>query len=376
MLDSHLILIIILDERSHERSSNSLEIAALMNKRHVTLKQVASSAGVSYQTVSKVLNRQIQVTKETEDRIWEAARTLGYRPSFVARSLRTQRAFTIGYSWPPSSPEHENIILDQFLQSMFLAAEERGYYLLCFPYHANIEQHLATYSELMETRRVDGFVLSNIEYDDPRVALLLERNFPFVAFGRSNPDLIFPWVDVDGGWGIHKSMMHLLEQGHRKIGALAWPQDSRVGNNRMEGYFSALQEAGIPIKEEWIKRGEGAFDFGYKAALELLDLPQANRPTAVIALNDMMALGASQAAKDRGLRVGPEFAVTGFDDAPMVQYTFPPLTTLRQPISEIGQCIISMLMEYINLGETPEHPSVLVAPQLIVRGSTVQDWSK
>src|SRR5262245_46460145 len=133
-----------------------------MKKRHATLKHVASSAGVSYQTVSKVLNRQIQVSKETEDRIHEAARSLGYRPSFVARSLRTQRTFTIGYSWPPSPPDQENIILDQFLQSMFFAAEERGYYLLCFPYHSKLDKHLATYNELIETRRVEGFVLSNI----------------------------------------------------------------------------------------------------------------------------------------------------------------------------------------------------------------------
>lgn len=343
-----------------------------MNKRHVTLKEVASSAGVSYQTVSKVLNRQIQVTKETEDRIWEAARTLGYRPSFVARSLRAQRAFTIGYSWPPSFPDRENIILDQFLQSMFVAAEERGYYLLCFPYHADISKHLATYNELIETRRVDGFILSSIEYNDPRVSLLLERNFPFVAFGRSNPEMVFPWIDVDGGLGIHQSMLHLLENGHRKIAALAWPRDSRVGNNRMEGYFSALQDAGITPNEAWIKRGEGIYDFGYKATLELLNLPDEQRPTALIALNDMMALGAAQAAKDCGFIVGQDIAVAGFDDAPMVQYTFPSLTTLRQPITEIGQRIISMLMEYINTGAMPQNPNVLVAPELIVRNSTTR----
>ena len=343
-----------------------------MNKRHVTLKQVASSAGVSYQTVSKVLNRQIQVSKETEDRILDAARTLGYRPSFVAQSLRAQRAFTIGYSWPPSPPDQENIVLDQFLQSMFLAAEARGYYLLCFPYHADINKHLATYNDLIETRRVDGFVLSNIEYDDPRVSLLIERNFPFVAFGRSNSDLIFPWIDVDGGLGIRQSMLHLLEKGHRKIAALAWPLDSRVGNNRMEGYFSALQDAGITPDESWIKRGEGVFDFGYHATMELLDLPQDCRPTALIALNDMMAIGASQAIKDRGLLVGQDIAVTGFDDAPMVQYTFPSLTTLRQPISEIGQRIIAMLIEYINTGAIPQNPNILVAPQLIVRNSTTK----
>lgn len=347
-----------------------------MNKRHVTLKQVASTAGVSYQTVSKVLNRQIQVSKETEERIWDAARSLGYRPSFVARSLRAQRAFTIGYSWPPSPPDQENIILDQFLQSMFLAAEERGYYLLCFPYHTDIDKHLATYRELMETRRVDGFILSNIEYNDPRVHLLLECNFPFVGFGRSNPDVIFPWVDVDGGLGIRQSVLHLVDLGHRKIAALAWPLDSRVGDNRMDGYFSAFREAGLVPDEEWIKRGEGVFEFGYQATLELLDLPDDCRPTALIALNDMMALGAIQAATSRGLVVGADFAVAGFDDAPMVQYTSPPLTTLRQPITEIGQRIISMLMEFINRGSFPDLPTVLVAPQLIVRGSTMRGGSQ
>jgi len=341
-----------------------------MSNRRVTLKQVATTARVSYQTVSKVLNQQMQVSSETEDRIWEAVRTLGYYPNYTARSLRKQRSFTIGYSWPPSPPEQENLILDQFLQSMFAAAEERGYYLLCFPYHADAKKHLATYSELIESRRVDGFILSNIEYNDPRVVLLLEKNFPFVAFGRSSPELVFPWIDVDGGMGIRQAMLHILEQGHRRIGALAWPLDSRVGNNRMEGYYSVLDEAGINPDPSWIKRGEGRFEFGYQATLELLELPERQRPTALIALNDMMAIGALQAANDRGLQVGNEFAVTGFDDAPMVQYTFPPLTTVRQPIAEIGQKIISMLVECISSSNAHVHESELIAPQLIVRGST------
>jgi DNA-binding LacI/PurR family transcriptional regulator len=341
-----------------------------MAKRHVTLKHVATAAGVSYQTVSKVLNQQMQVSKETEDRIGEAVRALGYHPSYTARSLRTQRSLTIGYSWPPSPPGQENLILDQFLQSMFSAAEERGYYLLCFPFHIDPEKHLATYSALIESRRVDGFILSNIEYNDPRIVLLLEKNFPFVAFGRSNPELVFPSIDVDGGLGIRQAVSHILEKGHRKIAALAWPKDSRVGNNRMEGYFSVLQEAGIVPEPDWIKRGEGCFDFGYRATLELISLPKKVRPSALVALNDMMAIGALQAAKDRGLSVGLDFAVAGFDDAPMVQYTFPPLTTVRQPIAEIGRRIIPMLMEYINSGYPPDPISELIAPQLVARGST------
>ncbi len=315
-----------------------------MPKQRVTLKEVASSAGVSYQTVSKVINHQVQVSKETEERIWQAVRDLGYRPNYTARSLRSRRSFTIGYSWPPTPPGLANPILDQFLQSMFMAAEERGYYLMCFPYHADPVRQLATYSELVNTGRVDGFVLSSVEYDDPRVLLLLESNFPFVAFGRSNSELDFPWLDVDGAAGIAMAVNHLLDRGHRRIAALAWPESSRVGNNRMEGYFNALEAAGITPHPEWIKRGEGRHAFGYQATCELLQMPEANRPTALVTLNDLMAIGAMQAAHDQGLEVGTQFAIAGFDDAPLVQYLNPPLTSVRQPIWEVGQRIIPMLL--------------------------------
>ncbi len=341
-----------------------------MRKLRVTLKEVASAAGVSYQTVSKVINHQVQVSQETEERIWQSVRKLGYRPNYTARSLRSQRSFTIGYSWPPTPPGVVNPILDQFLQSMFMAAEERGYYLMCFPYHADPAKLLAAYSELIHTGRVDGFIISSIEYDDPRILLLQESNFPFVAFGRSNPELIFPWIDVDGGKGIHEAVTHLLHLGHSRIAALAWPEDSRVGNNRMEGYYAALELAGLSPQPEWIKRGEGNYTFGYHAMQELLDLPEAIRPTALITLNDPMAIGALQAAKERGLLVGRQFGIAGFDDSPMVQYLDPPLTSVRQPIWEVGQRIIPMLLEYIERGRPPEPPCVLIDPQLIVRDST------
>jgi DNA-binding LacI/PurR family transcriptional regulator len=335
-----------------------------------TLKDVATAAGVSYQTVSKVINKQVQVTKETEERIWESVRKLGYRPNHTARSLRTQRAFTIGYSWPPAPPDQANPILDQFLQSMLLAAEKEGYYLLSFPYHTDLDNRLATYLELIDTGRVDGFVLSSVEYEDPRAQLLLKKNFPFVGFGRSSPELKFPWLDVDGARGIELAVNHLIELGHRRIAALAWPESSRVGNNRMEGYSKALKAAGIPEQPALIARGEGRFAFGYQATHSLLDLAPEIRPTAVVALNDPMAIGAIWAAKECGQKIGPEFSITGFDDAPMVQYLDPPLTTVRQPIWDVGQRIIPLLLDYIASGQPPEPAGILLEPQLIRRGST------
>jgi DNA-binding LacI/PurR family transcriptional regulator len=341
-----------------------------MAKQRVTLKEVANSVGVSYQTVSKVINHQAQVSKDTEERIWQVVRELGYRPNYTARSLRSQRSYSLGYTWAPSPPDQSNPILDQFLHSMFQAAEKQGYYLLCFPFHKDPTQQLAAYGELIDTGRVDGFVLSGVEYNDPRVLFLQERDFPFVAFGRSNPELIFPWIDIDGAAGIAMVVNHLLESGFRRIAALAWPETSRVGNNRMDGYFNALHAAGISPNPEWIQRGEGRFDFGYKAGMELLDLPSAGRPTAIIALNDLMAIGAMQAVRERGLVVGTEFAIAGFDDFPMVQYLDPPLTSIRQPVWEVGQQIISMLLEYLELGKPPAPSEILVMPRLIVRAST------
>jgi DNA-binding LacI/PurR family transcriptional regulator len=339
-------------------------------KTRATLKDVATSAGVSYQTVSKVINKQVQVTKETEERIWQAVSRLGYRPNHTARSLRTQRAFTIGYSWPPAPPDQVNPILDLFLQSMLLAAEKQGYYLLSFPYHADLDNRLATYDELIDTGRVDGFVLSSVEYDDPRAQLLLNKKFPFVGFGRSNPELQFPWLDIDGARGIELAVEHLVELGHRRIAALAWPETSRVGNNRMQGYIRALQKAGIPLQSELILRGEGRFAFGYQATHKLLEHPAALRPTALVAFNDHTALGAVWAAKECGLKVGPDFGITGFDDAPMVQYLDPPLTTVRQPIWDVGQRIIPLLLDFIASGQLPEPAGILLEPELIRRGST------
>lgn len=335
----------------------------------VTLKQVAAQAGVSYQTVSKVLNGQAQVSKETEERIWEAARALGYHPNQIARSLRSQRSRLIGYSWEPTPRDQVNPILDRYLQSMAEAAETAGYHLLAFPHHSGVAW-TDSYRDLINTNRVDGFVVSSVEFDDARIATLLERKFPFVAFGRSNPDWDFPYVDVDGGGGMRMVVEHLLELGHRRIAALAWPEASRVGQNRLEGYLAAFAATGIEAPApDLILRGEGSYQFGYDSTSRLLELPVDERPTAIACLNDSMAIGSMNAAQEKGLRVSEQVAITGFDDLPMVQYLSPPLTSVRQPIWEIGQRVMSMLLGILH--ETPpEEPHVLLMPRLIVRKSS------
>lgn len=339
-------------------------------QRRTTLKEVAAHAGVSYQTVSKVLNRQGQVSSETEARIWESVRALGYRPNSLARNLRSQQSHMIGYSWAPSSPEQVNPILDQFLQSMAQSAESAGYHLLAFP-HRSGGEWIAAYAELIDTNRVDGFVISSVEYDDSRIAFLMERNFPFVAFGRSNPELNFPYVDVDGAAGMQAIVEHLLSLGHRRLAVLAWPSTSCAGQHRMQGFLAALQGAGISTPDTWIARGEGSYAFGFQATKRWLKEDEARRPTAIVAFNDLMAIGAIDAAQDAGMRVGIDFAITGFDDAPLTQYLNPPLTSVRQPVWKIGREVMHLLLKLLQAGElTPEEAQILLTPQLIVRSSS------
>lgn len=337
-----------------------------MTKR-ITIKDVAAQAGVSYQTVSKVITGRLRVLPDTEARIWEAAKTLGYRPSSTARNLRTQRSRMIGYSWVPIQPNQANHILDLFLTSMVMEAELAGYHLLPFPYREG-DALVEGYRELIDTGKVDGFVLSSVNYHDPRIHFLLAKQFPFVAFGRGDAQVDFPYVDVDGELGLRLATAHLLARGQRRIAALAWQADSRVGNERLDGYRAAMQTAGITIEPDWVARGEGTFEFGYAATQAWLSGAPERRPTGIVALNDTMAIGAMHAAQAYGLRVGADIAIAGFDDAPMAQYLLPPLTSIRQPIREAGRKCVEILVALLE-GRLPPERQVLLQPELIVRES-------
>ncbi len=338
--------------------------------RRVTLKDVAQSAGVSYQTVSKVINRQKRFRAEIEARVWKAVEELDYHPSQLARSLRSAHTRAVGYSLVSSRPDQINPIMDRFLESMMSTAETLGYAMLTFPHHPDPERQLAAYRALMVSGRVDAFVLSTIEYDDPRIRLLEQSHFPFVGFGQGNPGQPIPCVDVDGGMGMELAVQHLLDLGHRRIAALGWPQTSRVGNNRMEGYQRALEKAGCEVDPELVLRGEGRVAFGYHATRSLLDLPPECRPSAVVAFNDSMAIGAMHAAHERGLRIGKDLAITGFDDSSAGQYAIPPLTSVHQPFWEAGQHVIRSLLAALESGQPPEVRTVLLSPRLVVRESS------
>lgn len=332
-----------------------------------TIRDVAREAGVSIATVSYVLNDTGAVSEATRRRVLEAVQKLGYRPSVIARGLQARESRMIGYSWQPTPPDQFNPILEKFIHSMAEAAARHGYHVLTFP---ETDDEIAAYQEMVESGRVDGFILSNTNLNDPRIRHLLDIGFPFVAFGRSNPEWDFAWVDVDGADGVWQAVNHLLELGHQRIACLAWPEASLTGQYRLQGYRQAMTEAGLDVDPDWIMRVENDYYHAYYATQTLLALPPARRPTAVVALTDLMAIGVMNAAADAGLQVGPDLAVVGFDDAPITGYLRPPLTSLRQPIAEVGERVVTMLIDLAR-GETPSPAQVLLKPRLIVRDSTL-----
>lgn len=334
----------------------------------VTLKDVAARAGVSYQTVSKVLNNRAQVTPETRERIWQAVRELDYKPNVSARNLRKRASNLIGYAWHYMPDEFVHPILDAFVHSVANAAEAQSYHLLTFVADGT-KPRPDVYRELYSRNQVAGFLLADTVHDDPRVAMLLEEEIPFVTFGRANDEWDFHWVDVDGQHGLRLVVEHLLDRGHRRIGFITWPSGSQSGSYREKGYRQALEKHGIEPDEQLIVRGEHSASLGRHGVRKLLRLPAERRPTAVACVSDLVAIGAVDGAAREGVQVGQELAITGFDDFPLVQYTQPPLTSVRQPIAAVGEQVVRLLLKQID-GEEVEQKGILLKPELIVRASS------
>jgi LacI family transcriptional regulator len=226
---------------------------------------------------------------------------------------------------------------------------------------------LQTYRVNIQSGRVDGFIIVRTRRVDERVNFLRERNYPFVAFGRTEGNDDFPYVDEDSRQGMYLISTHLLELGHTRIGCISGPPELNFSNQRLEGIKSALVEYGLEYDPTLCRQSDMTQSGGYINAEELLSLDP--HPTAIIACNDLMAFGAMSAAYKSGFIVGQDISITGFDDIPMSEHSHPPLTTVNQPIYEIGEMVCEMLIRLI-LGQELEHSQIILKPKLVVRQST------
>lgn len=331
--------------------------------KDVTVNDVAAAARVSRQTVSNVLNAPQRVREPTRERVQAAIDEMGYRPHRLARNLKARSSRLLGYAVPQAT-EGINPVLDRFLHALTEAAREDGYHVLLFTAESgqsDVDAHL----DLAATNTVDGFVVSETNYEDPRVRALTEQGVPFVAFGRSGDDKPHPWVDVDGAAGTAAAVRHLAARGHRRIGFVGWPPGSLTGDERHAGFVRGMAEAGL--HERLAARVENDPAQAATAVGELLDT--ADPPTAVVCASDLLAIGVLREATRRGLDVPADLAVVGFDDTPVAPYTTPALTSVRQPLEDVGRQIVTRLTG--RLSASPgDAVGTLLSPALVIRDST------
>ena len=193
----------------------------------------------------------------------------------------------------------------------------------------------------------------------------MERKVPFAAWGQSNTEWAYPYIDVDGCKGMGLVIDHLILRGHKRIAFLGWPEGTVVGDARTKGYYEAMNAAGIEPKPEWVGYTPNIVEYAYRAAQQVLSTNPS--PTAVVCVNDIMALGVRSYLESVNLQIGEDVAVTGYDDTPIAELLG--LTSVRQPVNEVATRVVDLLMAEIQ-GITLSKRQIILEPSLVIRGSS------
>ena len=332
----------------------------------VSIKDIAKKVNRSITTVSRALNDYDDVSPKTKKLILETAKEMGYSPNTFAQRLQKQITETIGLVIPTFSPRFSDPFFSELLAGIGNKSADLGFDLLVSTRSPGLDE-IKTYKELIDGHRVDGVIVVRTRKQDARIEYLLENKFPFVAFGRTNGEERFSYVDEDGYYGMQLIADHLAGLNHRIISCLTPDPMLAFTQKRLNGLRDGLAKSGIHLQEKYIKNGDLTQKSGYELGSALLDLKE--RPSAIVACNDLMAFGAMSAAQERGLEVGKDISITGFDDIPMSEYSHPTLTTVHQPVYQIGGMVCEMLIKIIRK-EKEENQQVLLKPNLVIRQST------
>jgi len=330
-----------------------------------TLDQVAERAGVGRGTVSRVINGSPQVSEHTRRAVEAAVAELGYVPNLAARALVTRRTDAVALV---ISESEERVFSEPFFAGVvrgISAAVSAAGRQLVLALAAGEERPLERY---LTPQHVDGVLLVSLHGDDPLPELLRTRGLPVVLGGRPPSGYGGAYVDVDNVGGAQAGVAHLVACGRKRIATIGGPRDMGAGQDRLAGYRAALAAAGLEEDPGLLVEGDFSEVSGLQAMRSLL----ACHPDldAVFAANDLMAIGALRALRESGRRVPEDVAVVGFDDSPLSRVTDPPLSTVRQPVDEMGREMAEMLLRLITGADGDIQQSAVLPTELVVRASS------
>jgi DNA-binding LacI/PurR family transcriptional regulator len=328
--------------------------------RSAVMSDVAQLAGVSHQTVSRVLHDSPAVRPETRERVLAAMRELDYRPNSAARALVTGRTRTLGViSFDTTLYGPASAIL-----GIERAAHDAGYFIIIVSLRSLTRESVRGALDRLRDRGVDGIVVIAPQETAADALRDLPPGVPVVA-AEAGPGDAIPVAEVDQLAGARLATQHLLDLGHPTVHHIAGPTDFMEAVQRVDGWRATLSDAGIAPPEPLI--GDWSASCGYELGKRLLQQP-GGAVTAVFVANDPMALGLLRAIHERGLNAPRDISVVGFDDVPEAAFYTPPLTSVRQDFDEIGRRSLALLLDHMQNGTAPQ--GVVVAPELMVRQST------
>ena len=327
-----------------------------------TMKQIADRAGVSTATVSHVINKSRYVSDAVRDRVLAAVNELGYVLNGLARSLRVSGTRTLGMIVPNCS--------NPFFAELMRAVEDEGFrqgYSLIVCNSDDSPAKQSAYLRVLLEKRIDGLVVISAGNDGDLQHLLSNTAVPVVVVDRAIGGVLADLVEVNHEHGGYMAARHLIELGHRRIACISGPIALGVNEERTRGFKRAMDEFGLTLAPEYLVHANFTSSDGYAAMQHLLAL--AERPTAVSADNDLLALGALCAVQEAGLSVPDDVSIIGFDDIAIAAFTSPKLTTIRQPKQQIGELAARLLIERIGgLQQAVRHE--IFVPELCIRQST------
>lgn len=326
----------------------------------VTIYDVAREAGVSMATVSRVVNNNPNVKPQTRKKVNEAIEKLKYRPNAVARGLASKKTTTVG------------VVIPDIANNIF-AEVARGIEDIANMYHYNIilcnadkqaDKEIRVINTLLE-KQVDGLLFMGGTITDEHVRAFQSSPIPIVLCATSDPKSSAASVDIDHEAAAFDAVHALIEEGHRDIAMISGTlEDPTVGFSRYQGYKEALQKAGIGFREEYVRVGNYRYESGLECAKYFIEMD--NRPTAIFSANDEMAIGAIHTIQDYGLKVPEDFSVISVDNIRMASMVRPQLTTVAQPMYDIGAVSMRLLTKFMNKEEV-DNTRVILPHRLIQR---------
>lgn len=334
-----------------------------MEKLNVTIADVAELAQVSKMSVSRVLNGQPGVSEKTRLRILQAVEQLGYVPNSYPRS-RSSDSRLVALLIPDITTTY----MGEILRGVSGAAERLNYGLMLYTQgRIDHTQRTNHYLSLLNNSNVNGVLMVVPRDYEVIVNDLKEHNLRYVIIDHHNGTGNEPSVTATNRKGVLDAMRHLLALGHRRIGFITGRMDIACSHDRLQGYYDGLAEIGLPVDSELIREGDFMQPTGFQQAQALIELP--DPPTAIVASNDTMAFGAMDAAKAAGLSIGKDISIVGFDDVFMASQVYPTLTTVRQPMADMGEMALELLVTLLE-GRTALTLRRELPTELIIREST------